>query len=87
MPPGTPTWRKCPKCKRGKWGFGRIDLGTVVIGNGTKMVQSRHSGHGNGGSGFYGYPGLVRCLDCGHEWFSTLPSAGRVSYREVKNIP
>jgi hypothetical protein len=81
MPTGTPYWPKCPKCKRGKWGYPRPDLGVRVIGNGIRPVRSNTSGFGKGGPGFYGYPGLVRCLDCGHEWFSTLPSARRIDYR------
>ena len=83
MPTGTPISTKCPKCKRGKWGFPRAELGCRVIGNGTRCVRSHHHGGGKGGAGFYGYPGLVCCLDCGHQWFSTLSSAGRVNYRDV----
>lgn len=83
MPTGTPAWRKCPKCKRGKWGFSKPELGTRVIGNGIRCVRSQHSGHSNGGSSFYGYPGLVVCLDCGHTWYSTLSSAGRVRERDA----
>jgi hypothetical protein len=83
MPTGTPICCKCPKCKRGQWREPKPDLGTIIIGNGIRLVQSKHAGYGNGGSGFYGYPGLVKCLDCGHEWFSTLPSAGRVHERNA----
>ena len=83
MPTGTPICAKCPKCKRGQWREPRPDLGVRVIGNGIRVVRSNHKGWGNGGAGFTGYPGLVRCLDCEHEWYSTLPSAGRVNHRDA----
>lgn len=44
---------------------------------GPHVVKSRHQGHGGGGPAFRGYPGQVKCDDCGHLWFSTHPNSGR----------
>jgi ribosomal protein S27E len=85
MPAGTPLTIKCPKCKRGMFGYPRRDRGCRPTGRvDDKIRRSQHCGHGNGGAGFYGYRGEVECLDCGHKWFSTHPNSGR---RRVRPTP
>ena len=81
MPRGTPIVPKCPKCKAGKYGYARAMSGCRPTGHVEKRLsRSNHSGHGGGGAGFYGYRGEVECLDCGHKWYSTHPSSGRVRW-------
>ena len=78
MPSGTPLTMKCPKCRRGMYTKTRAQFGCRPTGKvGPHIVKSRHQGHGGGGPAFRGYPGQVKCTDCGHVWFSTHPSSGR----------
>jgi hypothetical protein len=75
---GTPVALKCHKCKRGMWGHGPAYLGVKPTGRcEEKLRHSNHHGTGRGGRSFYGYRGEVKCLDCGHVWFSTHPQSGR----------
>jgi len=75
---GTPLTLKCHKCRRGMWGHGPAYRGVQPTGRcEEKVTKSKHSGHGAGGSRFVGHRGEVKCLDCGHVWFSTHPSSGR----------
>jgi hypothetical protein len=79
MPTGTPCWPKCPKCKRGKWGYPKPEKGVHFTGLvERRLTTSKHQGHGNGGQGFHGHRGLIECHDCGHKWFSTNPRSGRI---------
>lgn len=79
MSTGTPHVLKCPKCKRGQWREPPIERGVHKTGNvEPRITKSAHKGHGNGGRSFYGHRGEVECLDCGHKWFSTHHSSGRV---------
>lgn len=71
MATGTPISLKCPSCRRGKWGFSRIIQGVQKLDAYEKNHHRTGSGHG-AGQGFNGHRRRVRCLDCGHEWFSTL---------------
>lgn len=78
MPAGTPLALKCPHCKRGKYGYPRPEKGVRATGLlEPRVTRSAHCGHGKGGASFRGYRGLVKCLDCGHSWFSTHPDSGR----------
>lgn len=82
MPKGTPLTLKCPKCKRGKNSWDdyapRITKGVIATGEvEDKITKSAQRGNGAGGCQFRGYRGKARCLDCGHEWFSTHPDSGR----------
>lgn len=81
---GTPLVLKCRKCKRGMWKEPRA-MGSVVATGGfeTRVTTSKHSGHGDGGSVFHGHRAEVKCLDCGHKWFTTHPSrSGRKMHNE-----
>ena len=94
MPTGTPYTLKCRRCKRGMnrellhlrdfyVGAARVQpTGRVEA----KVTRSKHTGHGNGGASFYGHRGEVRCLDCGHTWWSTHPRSGRVECRGACNV-
>lgn len=79
MPKGTPITLKCPKCSAGKWRRQRAVRGCRATGEAEKKIsRSKHVGHGSGGGGFRGHRGLAECKDCGHRWYSTHPSSGRV---------
>lgn len=80
MPKGTPYALKCRKCKRGMWGeWRKPEKGVHPTGETeSRLTTSNHKGYGAGGHAFTGYRGKVRCLDCGHEWFSTHPASGRM---------
>lgn len=81
MPTGTPHTLKCRKCQKGMWNGWEFNGEAHVVKTGeteNRVTTSRHAGHGSGGHAFTGYRGKVRCLDCGHEWFSTHPWSGRM---------
>ena len=84
MPTGTPLTLKCPSCRRGQFGYGRIELGVRATGETERrLTWSAHSGSGGGGCSFRGHRGRVECLDCGHAWFSTHPDSGRAESSKV----
>ncbi len=83
MSSGTPLTMKCPKCRLGQYGHGRPMPGEWPRSTGrvemARIVKSKHQGHGKGGRGFHGHRGEARCGACGHTWWSTHPSSGRLS--------
>jgi hypothetical protein len=67
MSKGRPICTKCPNCKRGKYGYDRPEKGVRTMPDPPKDRKRR--------------PGAVvrtmthvECLDCGHTWWSTLPT-------------
>jgi hypothetical protein len=88
MSKGTPFALKCPKCKRGKYREPCQIKGVEKTGEvEKKLTKSNHRGSGSGGRSFFGYRGRVRCLDCGHEWFSTHSMSGRIRADEKETSP
>ena len=58
MTTGRPVRIKCPKCKRGKYGYSPQIRGVEGVGDRVKKGRRRIR--------------LTRCLDCGHEWMCNL---------------
>lgn len=74
MPKGTPIGLKCPRCRRGKWGYERTVKGVQLADEYEGRVHRTRSSSagGCGGPTKVGHRRKVECLDCGHVWFTTL---------------
>ena len=62
MPTGVPHTLKCPKCRRGQYARRSIEKGVE------RTLQTRERWCGR----YFRRQRLVRCRDCGHEWWTTL---------------
>lgn len=65
MPTGVPHTLKCPKCKRGKWGY---EWKPIVKGLRVDYDRIRD----RWGGSYRRIQTFVACLDCGHTWWTTL---------------
>lgn len=63
---GRPLTMKCPRCKAGKHGFARAARGVAVMLGRDEQPLRRLPNFGFAQT-------RVRCRDCGHEWWSTIP--------------
>ncbi len=73
MPTGQPIALKCPKCRRGKHGYSPRDRGVQAIVGVAQHREWRGMRHGR----VFRLVTRIRCLDCSHEWWSTLPAERR----------
>ena len=72
-----PLTLKCPSCKRGKWRYPLPVLGVRPTG---RIEVTPHKGKRQR----MRHRGEVKCLDCGHVWWSTHPSSGAMSPWELR---
>lgn len=70
MPKGSPHGLKCPKCKRGCYREPSPWHGVIATDKLEPRITKTGMGSGSG-RGFNGHRGGAKCLDCGHEWWST----------------
>ena len=81
MPTGVPIALKCPSCMRGKWGKARQVEGVTRTGVFETKMTARCTRRVGRGSRVYRQ--LVRCLDCKHEWWSTLPGVAKDAWKDL----
>lgn len=81
MPTGVPIALKCPRCRRGQYGYPKPIEGVRQTGVFETKVQARSTRRR--GRGPRVYRQRVRCLDCKHEWWSTLPGVAKEAWRDL----
>ena len=69
---GAPLSMKCPACRRGMWNNPRPIKGVRPTG----IIEEKPHRCGRRRGYVIRHRGQVRCLDCGHVWWSTHPDSG-----------